>query len=271
MTEATFEDLELSGWSDRAEAYDDNFGRVTGGAIEPLLGMLADDLEGFELLDVCAGTGHLAAAAAVRGAQVRGIDFAAPMVALARANHPGVDFAEGDAQALAFDESTFDGVTCCFGLLHLADAEAAMAEAARVLKPGGRYAFAAWQGPKGHDLSALVLPAIEAHGSFDVDLPPAPPIFRFGKPEVCEELLTAAGFSGMEKQHMPLSWNIPEPEGVLTMIRRSTVRTAMILDRQTPEAREKIDARILEDARARLTDDGITLTFPALLVAANKA
>jgi len=75
----------------------------------------------------------------------------------------------------------------------------------------------------------------------------------------------------METQQMPLTWNIPEPEGVLTMIRRSTVRTAMILDRQTPEARAKIDAHILEDARARLTDGGITLTFPALLVAATKA
>ncbi|HJM49929.1 MAG TPA: methyltransferase domain-containing protein [Alphaproteobacteria bacterium] len=271
MASPTFEDLELSGWSDRAEAYDDNFGRVTGGAIEPLLGMLADDLAGLELLDVCAGTGHLAAAAAARGANVAGIDFAATMVDLARANHPGIDFSQGDAQNLAHSDAAFDAVTCCFGLLHLADAEAAMAEACRVLKPGGRYAFAAWQGPKGHDLSALVLPAIEAHGSFDVDLPPAPPIFRFGKPEVCQELLTAAGFSGMETQQMPLTWNIPEPEGVLTMIRRSTVRTAMILDRQTPEARAKIDAHILEDARARLTDGGITLTFPALLVAATKA
>ena len=193
------------------------------------------------------------------------------MVALARGNHPSLDFAEGDAQALAYPDATFDAVTCCFGLLHLADAEAAMAEACRVLKPGGRYAFAAWQGPKGHDLSALVLPAIEAHGTFDVDLPPAPPIFRFGKPEVCEELLSAAGFTGMATQKLPLHWQTPAAEDVLTMIRRSAVRTAMILDCQTPEAREKIDARILEDAWARLTDDGLTLTFPALLVAANKA
>ena len=55
MASPTFEDLELSGWSDRAEAYDDNFGRVTGGAIEPLLGMLADALAGLELLDVLRG------------------------------------------------------------------------------------------------------------------------------------------------------------------------------------------------------------------------
>ncbi len=271
MAIATFEDLELSGWSERAEAYDDHFGRVTGGAIEPLLGLLTDDLSGLDLLDVCAGTGHLAAAAAARGANVKAIDFAATMVGLAQTNHPGIDFSQGDAQNLAYPDVRFDAVTCCFGLLHLADAEAAMAEACRVLKPGGRYAFAAWQGPRGHDLSALVLPAIEAHGTFDVDLPPAPPIFRFGKPEVCAELLTAAGFTGVETQKLPLYWQTPELEDVLTMIRRSTVRTAMILDRQTPQAREKIDAHILEDARARQADGGITLTFPALLVAATKA
>ncbi|MAG95248.1 MAG: methyltransferase domain-containing protein [Alphaproteobacteria bacterium] len=271
MAEATFRDLEQAGWTERAGAYDDHFGSVTEGAIEPLLSMLGDDLAELHLLDVCAGTGHLAAAAAARGAVVKGIDFAATMVALAKANHPGLDFAEGDAQALDQGDGAFDAVTCCFGLLHLADAEAAIAEAQRVLKPGGRFAFAAWQGPKGHDLSALVLPAIEAHGTFDVDLPPAPPIFRFGKPEVCEEILTVAGFADVETQTLSLSWQTPEPEDVLTMIRRSTVRTAMILDRQSPEARERIDARILEDARARQGDDGITLTFPALLVAATKA
>ena len=74
-------------------------------------------------------------------------------------------------------------------MLHIADADAAISQAHRVLKPDGRYGFSVWCGPaQGGVFFELVLGAIQEHGTLDVDLPPAPPIFRFADPEDSRQL-----------------------------------------------------------------------------------
>ena len=90
MTGKTFKELEREGWSAMAGAYDDWFATITRQAVAPTLDRLLDDWRGQRFLDVCCGTGHLAAAAAVRGAVAQGVDLAEPMVERARANHPEV-------------------------------------------------------------------------------------------------------------------------------------------------------------------------------------
>src|SRR3990170_3077741 len=70
---------------------------------------------GGALLDVACGTGVVARAAAEAGCgRVVGLDIAAGM--LARASGEGVEWVEGDAAALPFDDASFDAVTCGFGL-----------------------------------------------------------------------------------------------------------------------------------------------------------
>ena len=69
------------------------------------------------------------------------------MLAYARAHAPGIEFVHGDATALPFDDESFDAVVAAFVLLHLGTPEHAVAEAARVLRPGGRAAFSVWDVP----------------------------------------------------------------------------------------------------------------------------
>ena len=76
--------------------------------------------------------------AAQRGASVTGVDFAPAMVEYARRLHPGLDFREGDANALPFGPATFDAAVASFGLLHFDRPEHALVEMRRVLRPGGR-------------------------------------------------------------------------------------------------------------------------------------
>ena len=98
-------------------------------------------------LDVATGTGDLALAlarVAGPGGCVVGIDFAEAMLEVARrkAHQRGVtvDFRHADALDLPFPTASFDAVTIGFGLRNVSDIPRALAEMARVLRPGGRLA-----------------------------------------------------------------------------------------------------------------------------------
>ncbi len=98
---------------------------------------------GERALDVCCGTGDLAFALATHGADVTGLDFSAPMLAIAagRASDRAgraPRFLQGDAMHLPFPDAHFDIVTVGYGLRNLANWEAGLGEMVRVAKPGGR-------------------------------------------------------------------------------------------------------------------------------------
>jgi demethylmenaquinone methyltransferase / 2-methoxy-6-polyprenyl-1,4-benzoquinol methylase len=96
---------------------------------------------GERVLDLAAGTGDLAIAAAARGAAVTALDLAPRMLRLARAK-PGtgrVRFLVGDMTALPLPAASIDVVTTGYGLRNVPDLDRAIAEIARVLRPGGRF------------------------------------------------------------------------------------------------------------------------------------
>lgn len=92
-----------------------------------------------------------------------GIDVASKMVELARENVPsGTEFLVGDAEALDFEDSSFDAVTCSFGFLHFAEPERVFHQVVRALKPGGRLFFTVWQEPdEGNEFLGLVLSTVQ--------------------------------------------------------------------------------------------------------------
>lgn len=97
---------------------------------------------GDSALDVCTGTGKLARLLRRRvGPQGRvvGVDFSPRMLAVARDRIAGVNFREGDATVLdGIGDASVDAVTVGFGLRNVADRQAAVRAAHRVLRPGGR-------------------------------------------------------------------------------------------------------------------------------------
>ena len=184
--------------------------------------------------------------------------------------YPNIEFHEGDAENLAFDTSTFDAVVCAFGLLHMADPDKAIAEAYRVLRPDGRFAFTVWSGPDRHDFFAIVLKALQEHGNTQVSLPPAPPIFRFSDPAECRDVLTRAGFADASVIELPLKGRARSIEAILDCIYKGTVRTAAVLERQTPDAIDRIHRAIREGAELFMRDGTYEMAWPAVLAAARK-
>ncbi len=96
---------------------------------------------GGSALDVACGSGKLTAELARLAGpsgRVVGLDFSPAMLEVARRQHPGIEFREGDALNLPFGAGEFDAVTMAFGLRNLADPVRGLREMLRVLKSGGR-------------------------------------------------------------------------------------------------------------------------------------
>ncbi len=117
-------------------------GQITDTLEEELILELVGSPAGLRILDVGCGDGVLTAALAQGGAVVTGVDADPRMLAAGRARAEGmslaVEFVEGDIQALPFPDATFDVVIAVTVLCFVPDAEWAVREMARVLKPGGR-------------------------------------------------------------------------------------------------------------------------------------
>lgn len=98
------------------------------------------------VLDVAAGTGALALAAARTGAQILATDFSSGMVArVAAAGLPNVEAQVMDGQALALPDASFDAVFSIFGVIMFPDWRKGLSEMARVTRPGGQGVVATWQ------------------------------------------------------------------------------------------------------------------------------
>lgn len=225
---------------------------------------------GISLLDGACGPGWLSAAAVNRGAVVTALDFAENMVAIARRRCPEADIHNADAEDLPFQAARFDAVVCSLGILHLPDPERAIAEAHRVLRPGGRYAFTCWTPPGRNPFFGLVLGSVQKHGNMNVNLPAGPPLFRFGEPTECEKALRAAGFTSVSVTELPMVWPFSTPEDVVPAVVASTARIGPILAMQTTEQRRNIEGAIVEGAKKYVTDRGVEIPTAVLLAVGQK-
>lgn len=167
----------------------------------------AAPVAGESVLDIGCGAGSttflLADAVGPEG-EVIGVDVSRPLLEVARSRlsqrmATAVSFLEADASDFVAD-GRFDLMFSRFGVMFFADPVAAFASLRRSLKPGGRLVFVCWRAPR-ENLWA-VLPLAAARAALGVEAAPvdphAPGPFAFADPERLRNILTEAGFGGID-------------------------------------------------------------------------
>ena len=183
---------------DAAQIYEKFWVPAMLGQWAPQMANAAKIASGDRVLDVACGTGVVAREAANRVAaasQVTGLDLNESMLAVAQHIRPDIDWRQGDATKLPFDDESYDVVTCQFALMYFPDRLTALKEMMRVLKPAGRLAIAVW-GPYERATGYVILTEIaERHcGQAAVDLLTDP--FVLGNQDELGNFLNSAGING---------------------------------------------------------------------------
>lgn len=93
------------------------------------------------VIDLCCGTGDLSAVVKKSEpyACVTGIDFSEKMLSIAKSKHPNIRFMQGDVTNLPYEDNSFDFALMGFGLRNIQNAEKAVEEIYRILKPNGEF------------------------------------------------------------------------------------------------------------------------------------
>jgi SAM-dependent methyltransferase len=209
MNDATAQVRHL--WNDAADIYDDAIVPALADAHIALLRTL-DPSSGEQVLDLGCGTGRMSELVARAGGSVAAaIDLAPAMVdrAQVRLRPWGVPVYEMDAQSLTFADGAFDAVVAGFSLMFCPDHGAALGEARRVLRPGGRLVMSVWGLPEECD-TIRVGRVTAAFG--EGPTPDTPTGQSLGDPAHLRELLEEAGFTSIAMRSQVMRLRYPGPD-----------------------------------------------------------
>jgi SAM-dependent methyltransferase len=262
--------FEHASWQRVAPDYGDTFAAATRGFVDPLLDAARVSAR-TRVLDVCCGPGLVAGAAAARGAVVAGADFSPAMLAIARAAHPRVAFAHGDAEALPYPDGSFDAVVANFGVHHVPRPITALGEMQRVLARGGRAAFTVWPRPDRNVPWQILFDAVRAHGALDAATAP-PPSGSINSEENCLAALRDAGFHETTGARLvEREWVVRSVHDLIAAFRNGTARTAALIDAQDPAALPAIAAHMATQAERHRRGDALRIPIAAIVAWGRKS
>ncbi len=160
------------------------------------------------VLDVACGIGEpgLTIAGEFKSVEVHGIDLSDNMVEFANkaAKARGlVNYlaTTASAEAIPYDDNSFDAVVCRFGIMFFPLPEKAVREFLRVLKPGGRLAVSAWGEPEDNPWAGRVIMQIRDRLGMPKPKPGEPDVFRFSDEGSLANLLKMGGVSETWQKH----------------------------------------------------------------------
>jgi SAM-dependent methyltransferase len=235
-------------WQDAAEAWhrwDPVFDRWLGPATELMLD-LAGVHEGSRVLDIAAGSGGQSIAAARRGATVLATDISSNILEEAEAAARAAGLASVatrvmDGESLDVDHGSFDAAISRLGLMYLPGKQAALAEAAAALRPGGRYAALVFAEPERNRFFSVPISIIRTNAELP---PPAPGLPGPFSAVGLGDMLEAAGFRDVEVHRVEAPLELADAAECARLERESFGALHQMLAGLTESEREATWAQI---------------------------
>jgi ubiquinone/menaquinone biosynthesis C-methylase UbiE len=261
-----------SGWENRVAEIDE----VGAPVLEWLIAALAPG-QGDVVLELAAGPGSTGLAASPLvgdGGRVISTDFSPAMVEVARrrAETLGVTNVEHvvmDAGELGLEDGSVDGVICRWGYMLMPDPVAAFAETRRVLRSGGRLAFAVWRGPEQNPWVSLAGRMLVERGLFPPPEPGAPGMFSLGEDARLRELLDGAGFAIERLEDVEAHFRYEDVDDYIVTARDTGGQFARAWDGASDEQRDAMTAELEERFAPFRSEDGYAMTGVAACVLAS--
>jgi SAM-dependent methyltransferase len=215
---------------------------------------------GDRVLDVATGSGNAAVAAARCGCDVTGIDYVPALLERARARAAAegleIEFAEGDAEHLAFPDASFDAVLSCLGVMFTPDQERAAAELVRVCRPGGTIGLVNWT-PAG--FIGQLLRTVGKHVPPPAGVRPPP---QWGTEERLRELLGDA-VSRLDIQRRTFVFRFRSPDAFATFFRDNYGPVHKAFGALNEAGRERFYDDLTALAREHDREAGPSVAMPA--------
>jgi SAM-dependent methyltransferase len=257
-------DSAAAGWRRWWSSFERSAQHVSDRLIE-----LAAVRPGATVIDLATGIGEPAVTAARRvgpSGRVVALDQSPGMLAMARerARELGlgnVDFREGDLEAFAVGERSFDAALCRWGLMFVPDLDAAVRAVRRTLKPGARFATAVWAAPERVAMIALGADAMRRLAGLPPRQPDALDPFRLADISILTRALEGAGFSEVRSEPLEVVFEFASVDQFMQFRYDVSAPLRATLSRCTPEVRAQIERATAEAAAAYCRADG-SLSLP---------
>ncbi|HUP98728.1 MAG TPA: methyltransferase domain-containing protein [Usitatibacter sp.] len=185
-----------------------------------------------DVLEIACGTGLVTRRLRARldpSVRLMATDLSPAMLAYARSNvgDEGIDWREADASRLPFGDRQFGAVACALGFMFVPDKAVALAEARRVLKPGGLLLFSVWDRIEDNPSGLVGAQALEGLAPGDPEL-----VFRtqyeLADPKLLQRLVDGAGFRDVRIEQVSMEVSGVDARTIATGQVRGTPRCNLI-------------------------------------------
>ena len=266
--------MEQPDWDTMAEKFD-----IFLPQLAPVGDALLDVLQavsGNKILDLASGTGEpaLSLARLCSGADITGVDAAAGMVRVAQKKVEqqdlnNLDFKVMPAEKLDFPDQSFDRILCRFGVMLFDNPQQGLGEMSRVLKTGGRYAFAVWSTPETMTSMVWACKALDGLLPESVPLPPLAIATSLSADGVLDGMLKEAGLMNSTIEKRRFNYHFTSFDAFWTDIVNSGIMKQQ-LDTLDASTHERVRTDIEAMAAEHITSTGLSIPHEYILVSGNK-
>ena len=233
---------------------------------------------GLQVLDLGSGTGYPALLAGeVVGSEgtVIGIDLAESMLAVAtrKAKTLGlaqVSFRTGDVTMLPFESGSMDSIVSRFCLMFLPEIPKAVAEIARVLKPGGYIAAAVWSSPEKNPFIRIPMDVIKTIMPLPPPDPEAPGIFRLARPGDLSGMFDRAGLVPLDDEEFTAEVTYATAEEFFRGLMDIAAPIQNLFAKLTPAQQSEAEQGIIKAVNDYRRPEGVSLPIAVRIVSARK-